>query len=143
MVVGSWVGWSSPATYLMKTNQTNLDVTDYGMMIAMYDLGNMTSPIPCGYLLAHIGRKWTIRMIGLMNMITWIAIIVWPSNLSVLYMARLFAGLAKRTTMSSIPMYVGEIAEVKLRGAVLSLFPIMLSIGMLSIQTIGQLLNYT
>ncbi|CAH1738039.1 unnamed protein product [Aphis gossypii] len=143
MVVGSWVGWSSPATYLMKTNQTNLDVTDYGMMIAMYDLGNMVSPIPCGYLLAHIGRRWTICMIGPMNMIAWIAIIVWPSKLSVLYMARVFAGLSKGMTMSSIPMYVGEIAEVKLRGAVLSLFPIMLCVGMLGIQTIGQMLNYT
>lgn len=142
MVVGSWVGWSAPATYLMKTNQTNLDVTDYGMMIAMYDLGNMVSPIPCGYLLEHIGRRWTIRIIGPMNMIAWIAIIVWPSKMNVLYMARIFAGLAKGMTMSSIPMYVGEIAEVKLRGAVLSLFPIMLCVGMLGIQTIGQMLSY-
>ncbi|XP_026819469.1 facilitated trehalose transporter Tret1-like [Rhopalosiphum maidis] len=143
LVCGSWIGWSSPATYLMKNNQTNLDVTDYGMMIAMYDLGNFISPIPCGYLLGFYGRKWTIRIIGPMNIIAWGAIILCPSRLSVLYVARLFAGLAKGMTFSSIPMYVGEIAEVKLRGAVLSLFPIMLCVGMLSIQSIGQMLNYT
>ncbi|CAH1738038.1 facilitated trehalose transporter Tret1-like [Aphis gossypii] len=142
LVCGSWIGWSAPATYLMKTNQTNLEVIDYGMMIAMYDLGNMISPIPCGYLLALYGRKWTIRMIGPMNIIAWITIIIWPSQLGVLYIARLFAGLAKGMTFSSVPMYVGEIAEVQLRGAVLSLFPIMLCVGMLGIQTIGQMLNY-
>jgi len=126
----------------MKNNQTDLDITDYGMMIAMYDLGNVISPIPCGYFLALCGRKLTIRIIGPMNMAAWIAILVWPSRLDVLYSARLFAGLAKGMTFCSVPMYVGEIAEVKLRGTVLSLFPIMLSLGMIGIQTIGQMFNY-
>jgi len=111
-------------------------------MLAMYDLGNMISPIPCGYLLGLFGRKPTISTIGPMNMIAWITILVWPSRLDVLYAARLFAGLAKGMTICAIPIYVGEIAEVKLRGAVLSVFPISLALGMLGIQTIGQILDY-
>ncbi|XP_003247762.1 facilitated trehalose transporter Tret1-like [Acyrthosiphon pisum] len=142
MVCGNWIGWSSPATYLMKHNHTELDVTNYGMMVAMYDLGNLISPIPCGYFLGLFGRKLTISIIGPLNMLAWIAILVWPSRLDVLYAARLFAGLAKGMTLSSIPIYVGEIAEVKLRGSVLSMFPIMLAAGMLAMQTIGRVFDY-
>lgn len=142
LVCGNWIGWSSPATYLMKHNKTELDVTNYGMMIAMYDLGNLISPIPCGFLLGLLGRKLTICIIGPLNMIAWTAILVWPSRLDVLYAARLFAGLAKGMTLCSIPIYVGEIAEVKLRGTVLSMFPISLALGMIGIQSIGQVLDY-
>lgn len=142
MVCGTWIGWSSTAIYQMKNNQTELDVTNYGTMIAMYDLGNMISPIPCGYVLGLYGRQLTIRTIGPMNMIAWIMMLTWPSRLDELYLARLFAGLAKGMTISAIPIYVGEIAEVKLRGAVLSMFPISLAMGMLCIQMIGQFLNY-
>lgn len=142
MVCGNWIGWSSPATYLMKHNKTDLDVTNYDMMIAMYDLGNIISPIPCGYFLGLFGRKPTISIIVPINMIAWITILVWTSRLDVLYSARLFAGLAKGMTICTIPVYVGEIAEVKLRGSVLSMFPIMLAMGMLCIQMIGQVIDY-
>jgi len=126
----------------MKHNKTDLDVTNFGMMVAMYDLGNIISPIPCGYFLGIIGRKLTISIIGPINMTAWIVILVWPSRLDVLYAARLLAGLAKGMTICAIPIYVGEIAEVKLRGSVLSMFPVMLATGMLGIQTIGQVLSY-
>lgn len=142
LVAGTWIGWSSPANYLIKNNNTDLEINDFGMMISMYDLGNVISPIPTGYALSMIGRKITILVIGPMNMISWIALLMWPASLEVLFVARFIAGLAKGMAFSSIPLYVGEISEVRFRGTTLSIFPIMLTTGMMIMQIVGQHLTY-
>lgn len=142
MATGIWIGWSSPANFLIHNNKTDLVISDLGTMTSMYDLGNIVSPIPTGWMLSWIGRKNTILLIGPMTMVSWILILVWPSSVKMLYAARLLSGIAKGIVFCAIPMYVGEISLVKYRGIMLSIFPVMLTLGISTVQFTGLLMTY-
>jgi len=83
-----------------------------------------------GRLSDIIGRKKVILMAAIVFIIgaAWSG---WAPNDRVLIAARLFIGLAIGISSFSVPLYIAEISPTKIRGRLVSLFQLLITIGIL------------
>ncbi|VAW28033.1 Arabinose-proton symporter [hydrothermal vent metagenome] len=83
-----------------------------------------------GRLSDIIGRKKVILMAAVVFIIgaAWSG---WAPNDRVLIAARLFIGLAIGISSFSVPLYIAEISPTKIRGRLVSLFQLLITIGIL------------
>ena len=83
-----------------------------------------------GRLSDIIGRKKVILMAAIIFIIgaAWSG---WAPNDRVLIAARLFIGLAIGISSFSVPLYIAEISPTKIRGRLVSLFQLLITIGIL------------
>ncbi len=83
-----------------------------------------------GRLSDIIGRKKVILMAAVIFIIgaAWSG---WAPNDKVLIAARLFIGLAIGISSFSVPLYIAEISPTKIRGRLVSLFQLLITIGIL------------
>ncbi|GMT44424.1 MAG: MFS transporter [bacterium] len=83
-----------------------------------------------GRLSDIIGRKKVILMAAVVFIIgaAWSG---WAPNDRILIAARLFIGLAIGISSFSVPLYIAEISPTKIRGRLVSLFQLLITIGIL------------
>lgn len=146
LTVGTILSWTSPALPMLKSNATMildqpLTEDEGGWVGSLIAVGALIGTFPTGFLCDKIGRRWTIIGLGLPFIISWI-MIVFATNVGVLYAARIFAGIATGGSSIAIPMYVGEIAESSVRGALGSFFQLLLTIGILFSYLVGTIVDY-
>ncbi|XP_050442119.1 facilitated trehalose transporter Tret1-like [Adelges cooleyi] len=142
-IAGSWVGWPSATTEKFIKHRTGIDVTlsQLSWIISIMDFGNVLSPIPAGYMMDRYGRKITVAALGPLYIVSW-ALPVFINNIWALYLARFLGGLGKGVSYTVVPVFLGEIAGVKIRGALSSVFAIQLSSGILSEVIVGPHVSY-
>lgn len=136
---GMHYGWPSPSLPKLVGDEFNFSVTnDEGSSIAILSLaGDIVGSIIGGFLLDRIGRKNTILLTCPPFLISWIMIASAP-NIYILYSARFLAGIGDGIAFTAVPMYLGEIAEPKIRGFLCSSCVTIMIFGMLVIQGIGS-----
>lgn len=63
---GMTFAWSAPVleTLLSKDSPIPMTPDEGSWMVAIIELGNYLSPIPAGYLVNRIGRKWSLLLTG-------------------------------------------------------------------------------
>ncbi|XP_058115924.1 facilitated trehalose transporter Tret1-like [Anopheles ziemanni] len=133
LVIGMLFGWSAPASpRLVEGGEGNvpLNEDEFSWAVAFMPLGGTLIAIPCGYLLKSVGRKNTILFFVIPLMLGWI-LLTWAQILVMLYIGRFLQGLAAGAYGMAIPIYIGEIADQRIRGTVGSFFQLMLNMGML------------
>ncbi|KAB0794305.1 hypothetical protein PPYR_11144 [Photinus pyralis] len=108
---------------------------------SMLAIGALISAIPGGYIADRIGRRNINMLIAIPYIINWL-LIVFASNAVMLYIARFFAGLATGAVCVTAPMYIGEIAEVSVRGRLGSFFQMCLCFGIFLTYLVGALLPW-
>lgn len=69
------------------------------------------------------GRKWTIIGLGVPSLLSWL-LIIFGRTVWVIYVARILAGISMGGYSVVSPMYIGEIAEASIRGALGSYFEV-------------------
>lgn len=82
------------------------------------------SPLPASYLADKIGTKKTLLLASVPYIIGWILIML-ADNVATLYASRLISGLGYGIAYTAAPMYLGEIASDKVRGAMATLITVM------------------
>lgn len=142
LISGMWLGWSSPVSEKFMKHQTNLNISinELSWIVCMMDLGNFISPLFAGYLMDTIGRKLSIAVLGPLFTVSWLLTYI-PSTWA-LYGARLMAGLGKGMSYTVVPVYLGEMAGVGIRGTLGSVFTIQLSCGFLFEVILGPSVSY-
>lgn len=85
----------------------------YVVMIA--PLGYLVGSPLSGFLLDKIGRKYTILLLAIPQIIPWI-LIGTSTCVEMLYIARFITGISDGALFTTLPIYVGEIVEPKIRG---------------------------
>ncbi|VVC30146.1 Major facilitator superfamily domain,Major facilitator, sugar transporter-like [Cinara cedri] len=95
-----------------------------------------------GYLLSVVGRKPTIALIGPLYVVCWSVVLVLPSVPLLNFMVNVFVGTSKAMAFVTIPVYVGEVAEVNYRGSALTIFAIMYTMGSTLMQAAGLVLTH-
>lgn len=93
-----------------------------------------------GVTLDLMGRKKAILVTSFPYFSAWI-MIAFTDNLYVLYIARFITGLADGLTFTAVPMYLGEIAEPKIRGFLCSSCMVIMILGILLINLMGSYLT--
>ncbi|XP_066153931.1 solute carrier family 2, facilitated glucose transporter member 8-like [Euwallacea fornicatus] len=149
---GTVLAWTSPAMQHIlqppsgsNTSTPNPPLPPPSFTISTFEeaavgatlmFGAALAAIPSGKCADLFGRKITLLLIGLLYMSNYI-LIACATNLSVLLIARLFAGVALGGSCVVAPMYIAEITEESLKGILGSSFSLMLTLGILYTNVIG------
>ncbi|GLV36010.1 uncharacterized protein CBL_09773 [Carabus blaptoides fortunei] len=129
---GIQYGWSSPALPVLHADDTPVKISeddDYWLEM-LYMVGGMAGLPITIFLVDKIGRKWSIIVASVANLISWI-MIGSASNVIVLYCARFLTGMGADVAFVSAPMYIAECADAKIRGFLGTFIYIMMIIGVL------------
>lgn len=134
MSAGSTLSWSSPCLAELEdynsTTSFHINSEEASWVGSLLALGALISAIPAGYCADKFGRKNSILFLTVPFISSWI-FIVQSSNVWMLYVGRLLAGMGTGAICVLAPMYISEITEESLRGPLCSFFALFLCTGIL------------
>ena len=94
-------------------------------------LGAAVGAIGSGWLSFKLGRKYSL-IIGAALFVAGSLCSAFAPNVEVLYLARVLLGLAVGVASYTAPLYLSEIAPEKIRGSMISMYQLMITIGILA-----------
>nr|CAD7460396.1 unnamed protein product [Timema tahoe] len=144
--VGCALSWTSPTLPKMESGETDIPASssEQSWIGSLTPLGAVFSPFLAGYAADRWGRKTTLLATACPVIVGWVLIACAEPARSIplIYVGRIIHGLCVGVAFTVLPMYCGEIAEDKVRGALGSLLQIMISIGLLSQYVVGPYVSY-
>ncbi|XP_075212809.1 facilitated trehalose transporter Tret1-like [Lycorma delicatula] len=141
--VGTILAWTAPALPQLQSPNSTLPITqEQGSWVgSLAAVGAFLGALPAGSVTDLVGRKLALLSMGIPFIISWL-LIVYSSSVYMLYIARLIAGFATGASSAIAPVYIGEIAESSVRGALGSFFQLMITAGILYTYLVGALVSY-
>ena len=138
--MGMVLGYSSPAIPNLKQAGllTREQATWFGSLIT---IGAIAGGVFAGLCVEKLGRKTTIMLSNAPYVIGWF-LIIYAKGPVMLYVGRLFTGLAVGMTSLSAPLFIGEVSTKELRGMFGSGFQLSITIGNLTVYSLGLKLRY-
>ncbi|XP_050294864.1 facilitated trehalose transporter Tret1-like [Anthonomus grandis grandis] len=140
---GMHYGWPSPSLPQLEnnTNSTLCLTSDEGALLAVMPLlGAILGALTAANVVDYLGRKKTIILTSVPFFLAWI-VVAFAQTVMYLYIARFIAGIADGVTFTVVPMYIGEIAEPRVRGLLGSSCSVSWILGFLLINLIGSYLS--
>ncbi|KAH0554699.1 facilitated trehalose transporter Tret1-2 homolog [Cotesia glomerata] len=144
MQAGMKLSWTSPVgPYLTSETSFLIDMTENKMswVCALMALGAIVGAVPAGKVADKIGRKTAITITAVPFFISWLTII-FTRDLVSLYIARFIGGIGAGSACVLVPVYIGEISEPSIRGALGSFFPLLFSTGVVFVYVVGAYAAY-
>uniref|UniRef100_A0A1I8MD12 Major facilitator superfamily (MFS) profile domain-containing protein n=1 Tax=Musca domestica TaxID=7370 RepID=A0A1I8MD12_MUSDO len=146
--VGTCLGWTSPVTPKLKTEDTSdsplnapIDSTDEAWISSIVALGALVVPYFAGPLADWMSRKWLLLGNSTLFILGYVLLMI-GGKVWIILVARIIHGFACGTSMTVVPIYVGEIATDDVRGAVGSLMNLFIVSGILYVYAIGPYVSY-
>lgn len=97
--------------------------------------------VPAGKIADRIGRKWSILLTIVPFATSWL-VLIFTRNIVCIYIARFVGGIGAGAACVLVPVYIGEIAQTSIRGALTAFFPILLSFGIVFSFAAGAYCSY-
>lgn len=134
-------GWPSPSLpILLSGNYTFHISSQEGSWIAVIPLiGAIFGAAITGLVVDYFGRKKMIIFSSFPFIASWLMIGFAESSV-LIFVGRFIAGATDGVSFTAVPMYLGEIAEPKIRGLLASVCPVSIVLGLLMINVIGSYL---
>jgi len=116
MVMGTILGWTSPANALLPSGVGfQISVDDLRSFSSIFGIGAVVGALPAGKLSAMIGRRYSMVIFEIHIIIGWIFLSM--ANASWMLLAgRVLQGVGVGALCTVIPTYVAEIAQPHIRG---------------------------
>ncbi|KAF7278012.1 hypothetical protein GWI33_008935 [Rhynchophorus ferrugineus] len=140
---GMHYGWPSPTLpQILNNTDSPLSITnDEGALMAVMPLlGAVIGAVAASFIVDYFGRKKTIMYTAVPFFLAW-NMIAFATSAKYLYIARLIAGIADGVSFTAVPMYIGEIADPKVRGFLGSSCSVSWILGFLIINLLGSYLS--
>uniref|UniRef100_A0A5B6ZBN6 Putative sugar transporter ERD6-like 8 n=1 Tax=Davidia involucrata TaxID=16924 RepID=A0A5B6ZBN6_DAVIN len=137
---GSCVGYSAPAQYQIMS-ELNLSYSQYSVFGSILNIGAMLGAVTCGRIADYSGRKGAMWLSSIICIIGWFAI-YWSSGPVLLDFGRFLTGYAIGIVSYVVPVYIGEITPVHLRGALASSNQLLIVIGLSLAYVIGEFVTW-
>ncbi|KYN40469.1 Facilitated trehalose transporter Tret1-2 like protein [Trachymyrmex septentrionalis] len=134
--------WSSPYIAYLTSPKSHIPMTmdEASWVVSLLNLGRIIGAISGSVAVDYLGAKTTVFITSLPITFCWLFIIV-ANRVEWLYAARLLAGISLGKTYSCFSLYLGEIADPSIRGALVALAVSGLSIGNLMMSIMGAYLR--
>ncbi|RCL00741.1 MAG: Sugar porter (SP) family MFS transporter [Candidatus Tokpelaia sp. JSC189] len=104
-------------------------------------LGAAVGAIFAGGLSYYIGRKYSL-LVGAVLFVIGSFLCAFTPNVEILIAARVLLGVAVGIASYAAPLYLSEIAPEKIRGSMISLYQLLITVGLLAAFVSDTLLSY-
>lgn len=132
LLFGLDVGVISGAQKFLKAEYTAMghDVTDAVLeqIVSALLWGATVGAVGCGWVSARLGRKRTLMISAIIFIVGSLGCALAPTPQFLIW-ARMFLGLAVGIASFVAPLYLSEVAPQRLRGAMVSMYQLMITIG--------------
>ncbi|CAH1155582.1 unnamed protein product [Phaedon cochleariae] len=134
-------GWTSPSLPILTKGLYKFRISGHeaSWLAVILLAGTVLGAIIAAKLTDVLGRRKVILLTALPLLLGWIMIGL-AKSVTVLFIARFIAGVSSGLSFSTVPMYLGEIAEPQIRGMLASLCSVCVVIGILLINILGNYL---
>lgn len=141
--IGNGYTWTSPSLPKLEAQDSWLPLhgEEASWIGSLHSLGAAFGPILAGYLTSKLGRKWTCNIAIIIEIVSWMVLLL-ANKVVEIYISRIFLGIAGGLVFTAIPMYIGEIAEDCVRGALGTLLALFICLGYLMVYCIGPYVSY-
>lgn len=144
MQAGIALGWTSPILPYLTSEESflpELSENQISWISSLLALGAIVGAIPAGKIADRIGRKWAMVLTVVPFAASWLILVTTRSVISI-YAARFVGGVGAGAACVLVPVYIGEIAQASIRGALGACFPLFLSLGILFSYAAGAYCSY-
>ncbi|XP_050490194.1 facilitated trehalose transporter Tret1-like [Bombus huntii] len=145
-LVGTVYGWTETSFLLLTSGIGNAPLTltpdEYSWVVYSTVLGSMIGSLLSVQLADRIGRKYCLIACSIVFIIGWLDMHSSPS-VQMLYFSRGVLGIGVGIARTINPMFVSEVADVKLRGRLGTLIAANVYPGSLLTYALGPSLTYT
>jgi SP family galactose:H+ symporter-like MFS transporter len=121
---------------LFIRKEFGLGAFEQGALVSSVLLGAMAGGIVAGRVADAVGRRRALILIALLFIVATLLAVAAP-NFGWLLVARALAGVAVGAVSSTGPLYLSEIAPRQLRGGLVTLFQLMLTLGIVAAYAVG------
>lgn len=136
---GTFMSWSSPALPLLQDKFNHFIVTNSqaSWIGSLMNLGAFLGALPAGFAADRFGRKKMLFIFGIPLVASWL-LIAFSDTVGEIYAGRILGGMAVGAVSVTAPMYIGELAEKHVRGALGAIFQLQITMGILFGYLVGM-----
>ncbi|KRT78264.1 membrane transporter, partial [Oryctes borbonicus] len=137
--IGNAIGWTSQISLKMTEGEMGFEITNdqLGWIGSLSAVGAAFMALIIGYICDKIGRKLAQLLLVLPMASGW-GLLVWASNVPMLYAGRILTGMSMGAFMVTNPLYINEISQKEIRGILGSLTQLFISGGILFDAIVGK-----